>query len=82
MYCTYCFRQQQSEIRKNKSKEEKKAIKEENLRIIEEYGWAKVDGHKQKIGNFRIEPPGRDKRFPLKTRNSEHTDDCHVEKVV
>jgi len=49
---------EQSEIRKNKSKEEKKAIKEENLRIIEEYGWAKVDGHKQKIGNFRIEPPG------------------------
>lgn len=49
---------EQSEIRKNKSKEEKKAIKEENLRIIEEYGWAKIDGHKQKIGNFRIEPPG------------------------
>jgi len=49
---------EQSEIRKNKTKEEKKAIKEENLRIIEEYGWAKIDGHKQKIGNFRIEPPG------------------------
>ena len=51
-------RTQQSEIRKNKTKEEKKAIKEENARIIEEYGWAVVDGHKQKIGNFRIEPPG------------------------
>jgi len=49
---------EQSEIRKNKSKEEKKAIKEENQRIIDEYGWAVVDGHKQKIGNFRIEPPG------------------------
>merc|ERR1712168_147777 len=49
---------EQSEIRKNKSKEEKKAIKDENVRIIEEYGWAVADGHKQKIGNFRIEPPG------------------------
>jgi DNA topoisomerase-1 len=49
---------EQSEIRKNMSKEEKKEIKEENDRIAEKFGTAIVDGHKQKIGNFRLEPPG------------------------
>lgn len=49
---------EQSEIRKNMSKEEKKKIKEANDRLNEEYGIAIVDGHKQKIGNFRLEPPG------------------------
>lgn len=44
--------------RKEMSKEEKKKIKEDNERLIEEYGNCLVDGHKQKIGNFRIEPPG------------------------
>ena len=28
------------------SKEEKKKVKEENERILEEYGWAVVDGHR------------------------------------
>lgn len=49
---------EQSEIRKNMSKEEKKKIKEANDKLNEEYGIAIVDGHKQKIGNFRLEPPG------------------------
>ena len=47
-----------SEERKNRSKEEKKAEKEENERIVQEYGFCTMDGHKEKIGNFRIEPPG------------------------
>merc|ERR1712241_510961 len=47
-----------SEERKNRSKEEKKAEKEANEQIIEEYGFCMMDGHKEKIGNFRIEPPG------------------------
>jgi len=47
-----------SEERKNRSKEEKKAEKENNERIVEEYGFCMMDGHKEKIGNFRIEPPG------------------------
>ncbi len=46
-----------SEARKQMSKEEKKAIKEENEKIVEEYGWAMIDGHKEKIGNFKTEPP-------------------------
>uniref|UniRef100_A0AC35TTJ7 DNA topoisomerase I n=1 Tax=Rhabditophanes sp. KR3021 TaxID=114890 RepID=A0AC35TTJ7_9BILA len=48
----------QTEIRKAMSKEEKLAIKEENEKKLLEYGFAYIDGHKQKIGNFRIEPPG------------------------
>lgn len=33
-------------------------LKEENAAIQEEYGFCIMDGHKEKIGNFRIEPPG------------------------
>jgi len=47
-----------SEERKNRSKEEKKAEKEKNDAIVEEYGFCTMDGHKERIGNFRIEPPG------------------------
>merc|ERR1719431_1466606 len=47
-----------SEERKSRSKDEKKAEKENNERIVEEYGFCMMDGHKERIGNFRIEPPG------------------------
>ncbi|XP_016840515.1 DNA topoisomerase I, mitochondrial isoform X2 [Nasonia vitripennis] len=47
-----------SEERKAMSKEEKKAIKEKNDEIQKEYGICTIDGHKEKIGNFKIEPPG------------------------
>ncbi|CAH8623691.1 unnamed protein product [Heterobilharzia americana] len=46
-----------SEERKNRTKEEKQKAKEENLQIQNEYGYCILDGHKQRIGNFRIEPP-------------------------
>ena len=49
---------QKSEERKQMTKEEKKAIKEENLKIKNEYGFCMWDGHKQPIGNYKIEPPG------------------------
>ncbi|XP_052815915.1 DNA topoisomerase I, mitochondrial-like [Mya arenaria] len=48
----------ESEKRKNRSKEEKLKLKEENAAIQEEYGFCIMDGHREKIGNFRIEPPG------------------------
>ena len=35
-----------SEVKKQMSKEEKAAIKAENEKILEEYGWAIVDGHR------------------------------------
>uniref|UniRef100_A0A915IA65 DNA topoisomerase I n=1 Tax=Romanomermis culicivorax TaxID=13658 RepID=A0A915IA65_ROMCU len=47
-----------SEERKARSKEEKQKEKEEKEKIQKEYGVAIIDGHKEKIGNFRIEPPG------------------------
>ena len=46
-----------SEERKARSKEEKNIEKEKNAALITEYGWCTIDGHKQKIGNFRAEPP-------------------------
>jgi DNA topoisomerase-1 len=52
------YYKERSEARKAMSKEEKKKLKEENDRIAEEYGWAVVDSHRQKIGNFKTEPPG------------------------
>lgn len=33
-------------------------IKEQNEDIIKEYGFCIIDGHKERIGNFKIEPPG------------------------
>ena len=30
----------------------------DNEKLIEEYGFCNWDGHKEKIGNFRLEPPG------------------------
>ena len=50
--------QEKSEERKNMSKEEKKALKEQNEAIMAEYGFCTLDGHREKIGNFRAEPPG------------------------
>ncbi|XP_055910176.1 DNA topoisomerase 1 isoform X2 [Eupeodes corollae] len=48
----------ESEKRKNASKEEKAARKVENEEQIKEYGFCIIDGHKERIGNFRLEPPG------------------------
>lgn len=49
---------QKTEERKLMTKEEKKKIKEDNLEIKKEYGFCVWDGHKQPIGNYKIEPPG------------------------
>ncbi|KFM57481.1 DNA topoisomerase 1, partial [Stegodyphus mimosarum] len=52
------YYKQKSEERKNMSKEEKSEIKKQNEELTAKYGFCIIDGHKQKIGNFRIEPPG------------------------
>jgi DNA topoisomerase I len=54
----HAFFTEQSERNRNRSKDEKKAIKEQNEDLIKEYGICIIDGHKERIGNFRIEPPG------------------------
>ncbi|CAH9107603.1 unnamed protein product [Cuscuta epithymum] len=54
----YEWYQKEKEKKKQMSTEEKKAIKEEKMKAEEKYMWAIVDGVKEKVGNFRVEPPG------------------------
>lgn len=54
----YEWHQSEKEKKKQMSTEEKKALKEEKLKQEEKYMWAIVDGVKEKVGNFRVEPPG------------------------
>jgi len=49
---------EQQELRKTRSKEEKEKEKKEKASIKAEHGFAIVDGHKEAIGNFTVEPPG------------------------
>jgi len=49
---------EQKEKKANISKEEKDKIKEGKKIQEESYLFATIDGKKEKIGNFRIEPPG------------------------
>ncbi|XP_075432816.1 DNA topoisomerase I, mitochondrial-like isoform X3 [Ascaphus truei] len=46
------------EEKKNKSKEDKQKIKEENEKLLQEFGYCLMDHHRERIGNFKIEPPG------------------------
>lgn len=46
------------EARKAMSKDEKDRVKEEKKQIEEKFGWCLWNGRKEKVGNFRIEPPG------------------------
>ncbi|KAL3059166.1 hypothetical protein OYC64_011148 [Pagothenia borchgrevinki] len=48
----------QSEARKAKTKDQKLKLKEENERLLQEYGFCIMDNHRERIANFRIEPPG------------------------
>ncbi|XP_073485526.1 uncharacterized protein [Aquarana catesbeiana] len=47
-----------NEERKALPKEEKQKLKEEASKLQEEYGYCILDGHREKIGNFKTEPPG------------------------
>ncbi|CAD5111129.1 unnamed protein product [Dimorphilus gyrociliatus] len=47
-----------TEERKAMTKEEKQEIKKKNEEIMKEYGFYTIDGRTEKIGNFKIEPPG------------------------
>ncbi|PWA99650.1 DNA topoisomerase I alpha [Artemisia annua] len=54
----YEWHQAEKEKKKQMSTEEKKALREEKMKLEEKYMWAIVDGVKEKVGNFRVEPPG------------------------
>tara|TARA_R110002050_G_scaffold85289_2_gene182003 strand:+ start:521 stop:1816 length:1296 start_codon:yes stop_codon:yes gene_type:complete len=48
----------QKEQNKNKSKEQKDVEKAARAELTEQYGYAYLDGRKEKVGNYRVEPPG------------------------
>ncbi|KAI1178700.1 eukaryotic DNA topoisomerase I [Nemania sp. FL0916] len=52
------YYQGKSESKKARSKEEKAAEKAEKDRIEAPFMYCKWDGRKEKVGNFRVEPPG------------------------
>ncbi|MCJ8733214.1 hypothetical protein PDJAM_G00220640 [Pangasius djambal] len=54
----HAMHREKVEARKNMSKEDKLVIKEANQKILEEYGYCTLDHHRERIGNFKIEPPG------------------------
>ncbi|EGC30025.1 hypothetical protein DICPUDRAFT_50979 [Dictyostelium purpureum] len=54
----HTFLQERKETRKSRSKNEKDAEAAEKKKLQEKYGFAMIDGFKEKIGNFTIEPPG------------------------
>ena len=54
----YEWHMAEREKKQNRTKEEKKKIREETQEKEEPYKWALVDGRKEQVGNFRIEPPG------------------------
>ena len=48
----------QKEIKKAMTKEEKEVLKKQKAEIDDKYGFCYLNGYKQKVDNFRIEPPG------------------------
>lgn len=52
------YLKEQSEAKKSKSKEEKEAEKKQRMELKAKYGYAVVNGHREPIGNFVVEPPG------------------------
>ncbi|KAM0866765.1 hypothetical protein ACQ4PT_042433 [Festuca glaucescens] len=54
----YKWHLQEKEKKKQMTSEEKKSVREEKSKQEEKFMWAFVDGVKEKVGNFRVEPPG------------------------
>ncbi|KAL1209647.1 DNA topoisomerase 1 beta [Cardamine amara subsp. amara] len=54
----YEWYMQEKETKKQMTAEEKRIVKEEKLKQEEKYMWAVLDGVREKVGNFRVEPPG------------------------
>jgi DNA topoisomerase-1 len=48
----------EKEKKKQLTKEEKKAIKEEKEQVEAKYKFCEVDERREQVGNFRVEPPG------------------------
>ena len=52
------WNKKRSDEKKNMSKEEKQRIKDEKMAAEKMYTIAYIDGKPEKVGNFRVEPPG------------------------
>ncbi len=50
--------EKKKEEKKTLSKEQKKSMKEEKDKLEANFTYCLLDGRKEKVGNFRIEPPG------------------------
>lgn len=48
---------EQREKKKQRTKDDKKKEKEDKKALDDHYGWCLIDGRKEKVGNYRIEPP-------------------------
>ena len=48
----------QKELKKARTAAEKKADKKVKDELEEKYKFCLLDGHKETVGNFRVEPPG------------------------
>lgn len=55
IYNNFC---KEREARKNKTKDEKKAMKQEKDKVDEKFKYCLWDGRKEMVANFRVEPPG------------------------
>lgn len=54
----FTYYKDKMEDKKNITKEQKLLNKEANEKIIQEFGFCVMDHHRERIGNFKIEPPG------------------------
>ncbi|XP_037474752.1 DNA topoisomerase 1 beta-like [Triticum dicoccoides] len=54
----YEWHLQEKEKKTQMTSEEKKALREEKEKQEKKFMWASVDGVEEKVGNFRVEPPG------------------------
>lgn len=54
----HAFFKDQSQKNRNRTTEEKLALKKENEALLAQYGYAIVDKQREKIEKFKIEPPG------------------------
>ncbi|UYV76958.1 TOP1MT [Cordylochernes scorpioides] len=49
---------EEAELRKKMSKEDRKKLRLERENLRETFGYCWVDGRRQRVGNYRVEPPG------------------------
>ena len=54
----YMWNLQERERKKMVSIEEKKRAKAEQAAAEDKYCWATIDGRRERVGNYRVEPPG------------------------